>query len=468
MQETYKDFIKRIKNKTVMFCGLGKSNIPFLKMLAKENIKTIAYDQKDIEKLNPEIINVLKTSKNISLYLGKENCEMAWNTNADIIIRTPGISFFSDKIKEAKKKGIVVTSEMEIFFSLCPCPVIGITGSDGKTTVTTIISEILKKEGKIVHVGGNIGKPLLENIEKIKKTDVAVVELSSFQLASMRQSPEIAVVTNVSPNHLDIHKDMEEYIDCKKQIFMHQNAFSKTVLNFDNDITRNFEKDVRGKIIFFSAKQELKNGVWINKNNDIIFSWNGHKEKIINTADIKIPGHHNIENYLAAISAVYGISSKEAIENTAKNFGGVEHRIEFVREINGIKFYNDSIASTPNRVMNGALSVFKGKIVLIAGGYDKKLSFKDFAETVLNKVSVLILMGNTADKIYNEITNSVNYSKSLIKIVKVKSMTDAVKEAYKNSEPGSVVLLSPACASFDMYANFEQRGNDFKKIVNSI
>lgn len=465
MQKNYKDLINSLKNKTIMFCGLGKSNMPFLEILAKSGANIIAYDGKSSDKIDDSVIRILKSYKNIDCYLGDES---AWELTPDILVRTPGMNFYNEKINNMRAKNVIVTSEMEIFFDYCPCPIIGITGSDGKTTVTSIISEILKRDGKTVHVGGNIGKPLLPDIEKIHKNDIAVVELSSFQLMSMRRSPDYAVITNISPNHLDIHSDMDEYVNAKKQIFLHQNAFSKTILNYDNAETRKFAGEVRGKITFFSFSEKLNSGVWKDDNNNIINSKNGKDEVIMNTDDIKIPGNHNIENYLAAIACVRDIVSKESIIKTAKEFEGVKHRIEFVKEVGGIKFYNDSIASTPTRTMSGALSVFEGKITLIAGGYDKKLTFTELASTINDKVSVLVLLGNTSEKIKSEVLSSKNYDPDKLKIYTVKSMEEAVTTAYGNSPPGSVVVLSPACASFDLYKNFEERGNDFKNLVNKI
>lgn len=465
MQKNYKDFIDSLKNKTVMFCGLGKSNMPFLKVLAKNGTKIIAYDGKSSDKIDSSIVKTLNSYKNIKSYIADET---AWELTPDVLVRTPGMNFYSEKIKNMRAKNVTVTSEMEIFFDYCPCTIIGITGSDGKTTVTNIISEILKRDGKTVHVGGNIGKPLLPEIEKIHKNDIAVVELSSFQLMSMRSSPEYSVITNISPNHLDIHSGMDEYINSKKQIFLHQNAFSNTVLNYDNAETRKFANEVRGKITFFSLDKKLNSGVWKDYNNNIISSVNGENKIIMNADDIKIPGRHNIENYLAAIACLRDIVSKESIIKTARKFEGVQHRIEFVREVGGVKFYNDSIASTPARTISGALSVFDGNITLIAGGYDKKLTFTELANKINDRVSVLVLLGNTSEKIKNEVLSSKNYNPDNLKIFMANNMEEAVVTAYGNSPPGSVVILSPACASFDLYKNFEERGNDFKNLVNKI
>ncbi len=465
MQENYRGFIQKFKNKKIMFCGLGRSNIPLINMLTNERINITAYDSKKKENLDGPLITSLKNNPYVELRLADEN---VWDENLDIIIKTPGINFLSDKIINARKKGIVVTSEMEIFFDLCPCPVIGITGSDGKTTVTTIITEILKNQGFKVHTGGNIGSPLLPEIQKINKEDIAVIELSSFQLISMRKSPDTAVITNLSPNHLDIHKNMEEYTEAKKQIILHQNAFSKAVLNFDNPETRKMTNHVRGKTIFFSRKEKLENGVWIDENKDIIFSYRGSDEKIINLSDIKLPGTHNIENYLAAIASVRELVDAKSIKKVSKSFSGVPHRIEFIRNFNGVSYYNDSIASSPNRTINGTLSLFNKKIILIAGGYDKKIPFDSLAKEIIKRVSVLILMGKTADKIENEIIKLKDYNEKDLIIIKVNSMEEAVNKSAEYSKSGDIVVLSPACASFDLYKNFEERGDHFKTLINGL
>lgn len=465
MQVSYNDFIENIKNKSILFYGFSRSNIPLANMLLKENINVTIYDDKSEEKFSKADIEKLKTRPNLSLRLADGK---VWDEYFDIIIRTPGISYFEEKIVNSRKKGSIITSEMEIFFDLCPCPIIGITGSDGKTTITTIIYEMLKESGFTVHLGGNIGFPLLPNINNIKKTDIAVVELSSFQLMSMRRSPEIAVISNISPNHLDFHKTMEEYIDSKKQILVHQNAFSKAVLNFENEETKKMYKISRGKTLFFSSKRRVDFGTWVDENGNIFYSENGKDTFILNRSEIKVPGNHNLENFLTAISSVIGIVSIQDIKKVAKSFNGVNHRIEFIRKVNGVSYYNDSIASTPTRTIKGALSLFKDKIILIAGGYDKKVPFDSLAKEIVKKVSILILMGNSADKILDEITHLKDYNEETLKIIKVDSMENAVKEAKNNSKSGDIVVLSPACASFDLYKNFEERGNHFKSLVSKI
>ena len=356
---------------------------------------------------------------------------------------------------------------MEVFFDLCPCKAIAVTGSDGKTTTTTIISEILKAAGKTVHLGGNIGKPLLPEIESVKPDDWAVVELSSFQLISMRKSPDIAVVTNLAPNHLDIHKDMQEYVDSKKNIVLHQNAFSKAVLNLDNEIANGFSCEVRGKLCKFSAKEKLFNGAYLD-GTKIVYSDFGKVTEIMDYRDIKIPGMHNVENYLAAISAVWGIADVDTIVKVAKTFGGVAHRAEFVREYRGVKYYNDSIASSPTRTALGTLSLYDEKIIIIAGGYDKHIPYKPLGPVINNKVKTLILLGDTAPKIEAAVKGADNYDETAINIINVTNMEEAVDAAVKNSSEGDIVSLSPASASFGLYKNFAERGNHFKSIVNNL
>lgn len=456
------EFFSSIKNKKVAFCGLGKSHIPTIKLFREKNIEVIACDASNESKLLSEI-SALK-NLNVEIRLGKDCLK---KLDMDIIFRTPGMKFEDTDLIEARKKGIVVTSEMEVFFDLCPCKIIGITGSDGKTTTSTLIYEMLKHSGKNVYLGGNIGTPLLPIIDSIKPSDFVVVELSSFQLISMRKSPDISVVTNLEPNHLDMHKDMNEYIDAKKNIILHQNAFSKTVLNLDNDITHRFSEFTRGDLNFFSRRKKVRRGTFV-KDGKIYYSDGKNSIYIIKTSDIKIPGQHNVENYLASICAVFDYVSLEDIRFVAKNFSGVEHRIEFVRELNGVKYYNDSIASSPTRVTKGILSLFDKKIIMIAGGYDKKIPFDTLGPVIVKKVKNLILMGQTALKIENAVKNVSDFNGSNPKIIHVKNMHDAVYIAKKLAKEGDIVSLSPACASFDLYKNFDLRGKDFKNIVNSL
>ncbi len=462
MKKNITDFFNDIKGKKIAFCGLGVSNLPLVKLFTEKDMDILACDKVDENNVSNEILNLKNLG--VKLKLGKDYLK---DLNVDIIFRSPGINFLHPELQKARQNGTAVTSEMEVFFDLCPCKIIAVTGSDGKTTTSTIISKILEHSGKRVHLGGNIGTPLLPTIEKINKNDIAVVELSSFQLMSMRSSPDIAVVTNIGPNHLDVHKDMNEYVSAKKNIFVHQNAFSKTILNFDNKITRDFYSECRGKTIFFSTSKELNSGTFLK--NGVIYFKSGDKcTPVINTQDIKIPGVHNVENYLAAICATIDEVNIDDIVSVAKNFNGVEHRIEFVRDFNGVKYYNDSIASTPTRVIKGTLSLFDKKIILIAGGYDKKVPFDAFGDAVVNKVSHLILLGQTADEIEKAVKNSSKYTEGNPEIVRLDNMTQAVNLAREIAKNGDIVALSPACASFGLYKNFDERGKHFKSLVNSL
>lgn len=455
-------FFENIKGKRVAFIGIGTSNLPLIKLFADKGASVIACDRKDFASLGENGIKAKEYGA--LLLLGDDYLS---NIEADIVFRSPGTPFYKEELVKLRENGVVLTSEMEVFFDLCPCKTIAVTGSDGKTTTTTIISEFLKAEGKNVHLGGNIGKPLLPEIESVSTDDYAVVELSSFQLISMRTSPDIAVVTNLAPNHLDIHKDMNEYIDSKKNIILHQNAFSKAVLNLDNEITNEFSSYVRGSLAKFSVKEKLYNGAYLD-GTTVCYSDYGNITEIMDISEIKIPGMHNVENYLAAISAVWGIVSVDTIIKVAKTFGGVEHRAEFVREFNKVKYYNDSIASSPTRTALGTLSLYKEKIIIIAGGYDKHIPYEPLGPVINDKVKVLILLGDTAPKIENAVKNADNYNADEIEIINVNNMEEAVAAAAEKAVNGDIVSLSPASASFGLYRNFEERGNHFKSIVNGL
>ena len=369
------------------------------------------------------------------------------------------------ELTRARRDGMAVTSELEVFFDLCPCPIYAVTGSDGKTTTTTVISKMLEAQGKRVHLGGNIGRALLPLVEEIRPEDVAVVELSSFQLISMRRSPKVAVITNISPNHLDMHKDMAEYVNAKKNIFLHQNAFGKAVFNADNEITASFAGEARGQVLQFSRRHPVEAGAWLREDGMMMMTHAGAETELFPAAEIKIPGNHNIENYLTAITAVWGDVSVENMRQVAREFPGVEHRAEFVRELDGVRYYNDSIATTPSRTISGTLSLFDRKIILIAGGYDKKIPFEPLGPAVAQKVKTLILLGATAPKIEAAVTGCSEYRPGCPEIVHVENLEQAVKTAHEVARPGDIVSLSPACASFDQFPNFETRGEKFKEYV---
>ena len=462
MNTSVSRFFEAVKGKTVAFIGIGTSNLPLIQLFAQKGAKVMALDKKDEASLGEN--GVLAKQYGATLVTGESYLD---NIDADIVFRSPGTPFYRPELVAVRDSGRVLTSEMEVFFDLCPCQVIAVTGSDGKTTTTTIISEFLKASGKTVHLGGNIGKPLLPEIETVQPDDWAVVELSSFQLISMRKSPDIAVVTNLSPNHLDIHKDMQEYVDAKKNIVLHQNAFSKAVVNLDNEIANGFSDSVRGDLAKFSVKEKVKNGAYLD-GTTICYNDHGTVTEIMDIADIKIPGMHNVENYLAAISAVWGIVDAATIKKVAMEFGGVEHRAEFVREYKGVRYYNDSIASSPTRTALGTLSLYKEKIAIIAGGYDKHIPYEPLGPVVNDKVKLLILLGATAPKIEKAVREAENFDASAIRIINVENMEEAVAAAVENTVPGDIVSLSPASASFGLYRNFEERGNHFKSIVNGL
>ncbi len=435
-----------VKGKTVGILGLGVSNLPLAKLLINENCKLVIRDKKE---LSGDALEFTKKN-NVKTVIGEEYLD---NIDEDVVFRSPGIMYTSDAIQKAIKNGVTVTSEMEVFFALCPSTIIGITGSDGKTTTTTLISEMLKAEGKKVFIGGNIGEPLLPRLNQMTKDDYAVVELSSFQLMSMTKSPDIAVITNIAPNHLDKHKDMAEYVEAKKNIFTH--GCKKVILNAENDITKSF---ITENSVTFSLKNPQKNGAYL-KDGDIFYN----DEFVMKASDIILPGIHNVDNYLAAICAVYGLCGFETIKKVAQTFGGVEHRIEFVCEKNGVKYYNDSIASSPTRAIAG-LNSFNQRVIMIAGGSDKGIAFDNLAKVITDKVKLLIVMGFTKDKIKNAVLKvDGNFP-----IYTASDLADAVNAAVKNAVSGDIVTLCPACASFDYFKNFADRGNQFKELVKKL
>jgi len=458
------NFKKEIRNKRVAVLGIGISHIPLIKYLYNLGVDITAFDKSDETKLKT-VLDEFSTM-NIKYSLGENYLDNL--KGFDVVFKTPGMRYDVPQILAAKEEGAKITSEMEVFFELCPARIFAVTGSDGKTTTTTLIYNMLKEQGYNCWLGGNIGTPLLDRIDEIKESDMVVVELSSFQLHTMTKSPSVAVITNISPNHLDVHKSMDEYVEAKKNIFKYQSPKDKLVLNYDNDITRELSKEAEGKVVFFSRKKTLEYGAMLK--DDKIIYYDGNKEtEIVRTEDIVIPGVHNIENYLAATAAVIEFVDKDVIRRVATTFKGVEHRIELVRELNGIRFYNDSIASSPTRTIAG-LNSFKEKVILIAGGYDKHIPYDVMGKVLVEKVKSLVLIGQTASKIEKSLKDEVERTKKGgdIPVNRCSSLEEAVYTAYNQAAEGDVIILSPASASFDMFKNFEERGNRFKKIVNSI
>lgn len=456
-------FMDSLRGKRVTFCGVGVSNTPVAELFAQKGAQITICDKRSKEQLGA--LGERLARAGAQFCTGPDYLD---NLDADIVFRTPGMQYTLPQLTKARRKGMAVTSEMEMFFELCPCPIIAVTGSDGKTTTTSVIAEMLRAQGKKVYLGGNIGVALLPLVEQIQPDDVAVVELSSFQLISMRRSPEVAVITNITPNHLDMHKDMDEYVNAKKNIFMHQNAFGRVVLNKDNALTDSFVPEARGQVFQFSRRGEVENGTWLRADGMIMMRVNGKDTEVFSSKDIRIPGGHNIENYMTAIAAVWGRADIEAMHRVAREFPGVEHRAEFVRELDGVRYYNDSIATTPSRTISGTLSLFEQKIIVILGGYDKKVPFEPLGPVVVEKTKDVILLGVTAPKIEAAILGCPTYTEGNPVIHRVENLEQAVRLAHKIAQKGDIVSLSPACASFDQFPNYETRGERFKEYVHEL
>lgn len=463
MQLTIQEYLDALKGKKVAVLGIGVSNTPLIRMLLRAGAKVTACDKRKREDFGGQIEDL--ESLGAAVYLGEDYLDHL--EGQSVIFRTPGMRPDVPQLQAAVEKGAVLTSEMEVFFQVCPCPIIGITGSDGKTTTTTIIAELLKAEGYNVYLGGNIGKPLLPEVGMMEPTDYAVVELSSFQLMTMDLSPSIAVVTNLAPNHLDVHKSMGEYISAKENIFTHQGPENRVILNADNEITATFAKTAPGQVTLFSRREEPEGSAVFLREDTIWARDDGGERAVLPRDGILLPGDHNVENYMAAIGAVNGLVKDETVRAFAAQFSGVEHRIELVRTLNGVRYYNDSIASSPTRTMAG-LKCFPEKLILIAGGYDKHIPFDDLGPAIVEHVKLLILTGDTSAKIRAAVEAAPAYAEGQPEIQEYHDFTDAVKAAHKAAQPGDVVILSPACASFDRFRNFMERGNAFKQIVREL
>lgn len=453
MISAFEQYFSSLQNKKVAVLGLGVSNRPLVRLLLEFGCSVVGCDKTPRENLDAEVLQLEQMG--CKLHVGEDYLE---GVEADVVFRTPGMHPGNPAIVALRSRGAQITSEMEVFFEVSPCHLIAVTGSDGKTTTTTLISEMLKAAGKTVWLGGNIGTPLLPLVRKMQKEDYAVVELSSFQLMDMTRSPERALITNLAPNHLDIHKDMEEYVEAKKNIFRYQDSQGLLVLNGDNEITASFRGN--GITRFFSRQGEayvcLKDGVIFREG-----------QPVLPVADILIPGVHNVENYMAAIAMVEGLVEDDVVRQVAKTFGGVEHRIELVRVKDGVKFYNDSIASSPSRTIAGLRS-FPEKVILIAGGYDKHIPYDVLGPEICAHVKKLFLGGATGEKIRQAVVNCPEYNPSALEIVDCGSFEPAVRAAAQASKPGDVVLMSPASAAFDQFKNFMVRGDYYKKLVKEL
>lgn len=453
MNTAFENYFTSLKEKKIAVLGLGVSNRPLVRLLLEYGCNVIGCDRTPREKLDSEVLELEQLG--CQLHVGEGYLD---GVEADVLFRTPGMHPGNPAIEALRSRGAVVTSEMEVFFEVCPCHLLAVTGSDGKTTTTTLISEMLKAAGKTVWLGGNIGTPLLPRVREMKETDYAVVELSSFQLMDMKRSPQRALITNLAPNHLDIHKDMEEYVEAKKNIFRFQDENGLLVLNADNDYTASFRG--KGKTVLFSRKGDAH----IHLKNNVICR---EDAQVLSVDRILIPGTHNVENYMAAMAMVEGLVPDDVIRHVAETFGGVEHRIELVRVKDGVRFYNDSIASSPSRTIAGLRS-FPEKVILIAGGYDKHIPYDVLGPEICAHVKKLFLGGATGEKIRVAVEGCPEYDGDTLEIVDCGTFEPAVRAAAAAARPGDVVLMSPASAAFDQFKNFMVRGEFFKTLVKEL
>ena len=457
------EFNEYIKYRKVAVIGLGVSNLPLLDYLYEKKANVTVFDDRTIDEIPKDILNKI-TTYGFDFSFGKESLEKLKGFN--LIFRSPSCLPTKPELKAEAQRGAIVTTEVEMLMEMCPCKMIGVTGSDGKTTTTSLINAILQKAGYNTFLGGNIGTPLFTKLPEIKPEDILVLELSSFQLMNMNVSPDIAVITNITPNHLNIHKDYEEYIEAKKSIFKNQDENGILVLNYDNDITRECAKEANGRVVFFSSKEKLDNG-FIVDDNVIKECEEKVRKHILNTDEVILRGKHNFANIATALAATKTLVDSDIAVQAIKEFKPVEHRIEFVREIDGVKWYNDSASSSPSRTLSG-LNAFKENIVLIAGGYDKNLDYTPIAKPIIEKVKTLILIGQTAEKIFDVVKAESERQNKTMDIYMCDSLEETIKIAKKSAKKGEVVLFSPASASFDMFKNFADRGNKFKKLVNEL
>ncbi len=455
---TLQEYIESIRNKTIAVLGIGISNVPLIELLSQNGCNVTACDKRSFEQLGETGKHLQELG--VKFRLGENYLE---NLNEELIFRTPGLMPFDPHLSAARQQGNTVTSEMEIFFSLCPCQIFAVTGSDGKTTTTTLIYELLKAAGYCVHVGGNIGKPLLCELPEISPDDMVVLELSSFQLHSMRCRPNVALITNLSPNHLDKHLDYQDYIDAKANIFTGQHAEDRLILNYHDPHTPYYKSKAVSRISYFSDRDFPPSGVCCI-DGTILLRRENDDLPIMCADEIRIPGQHNVQNMLAAFEAVRDFVPPEICRAVAIRFPGVVHRLEEVRVLKGVTYINDSIASSPTRTIAGLRSL-RTKPFIILGGYDKHIPFDELGRELVARAKCAILTGDTADLIAAAIENSQPADGPRLPVVRSESLEDAVSYAFRNAGEGDIVILSPACASFDRFKNFEERGNTFKRIV---
>lgn len=458
MKKNFNEFKEYINNKKVAVVGIGVSNVPLVHFLLKLGAKVTAFDKKSEEELGEVAKDFIK--KGVEMQLGEGYLDKL--SGFDVVFKTPSMRIDSPALQKVKEEGAYITSEMEEFVRYCPGKIFGITGSDGKTTSTTLVYKVLSEEGYKTWVGGNIGTPLFSRIEEITPNDKVVLELSSFQLMTMDSEIDVAIVTNVTPNHLDMHKDMDEYVDSKKNVYKFQEAEDLLVVNRDNEISASMKNEAKGKVREFSTKEEIKDGAYFKDNKLYVMG-----KEVCSKDEVVLKGMHNVENLLGVFCATYDDVSIERMRRVATTFSGVEHRCEFVRELEGVKYYNDSIASSPTRTLAG-LHAFEKPVILIAGGYDKKIPFEPLAQEGYEKIKALVLLGVTKKKIKEAFDEVIAAKNLVLPIIIAEDLEDSVIKARGIAENGDIITLSPACASFDMFPNFEVRGNKFKEIVNDL
>ena len=463
-------FEKDIEKKKIAVIGIGVSNIPLIDYLHEKKAEVSVFDDREEDKISKDILEKLK-KYNFKCYFGKRNLDNLHGFY--LIFRSPSCLPTKPELEKEAQRGAIITTEIEQLIKMAPCKVIGITGSDGKTTTTTLTARILEDAGYKVYLGGNIGIPLFTKLNEIKPEDLIVLELSSFQLMGMKVSPDISAITNITPNHLNVHKDYQEYINAKKNIYRNQKDTGILVINADNDLTRECQNDAKGDVILFSSKQKLDYGFIVE--NGIVKECNdGIRKHIVSQDEIKLKGIHNLENICTALALTKKlVNTEKALVNTEKavdtikEFAGVHHRLELVRTLNGVEWYNDSASTTPTRGIS-ALKSFNKEIVLIAGGADKNLDYTPIAKPIVDNVSKLILMGATADKIHDAVVKELTLEQKSMPIYHCSTLKETVELANKIVEKGEIVLFSPASASFDLFKNFAERGDKFKELVNEL
>ena len=458
---TFSDYMDYLRGKRIGVIGFGVSNQPLVRVLLRSGCDVTVCDRRDRVQLG--VAGDEAAAQGAKFILGADYLE---HLDFDVIFRTPGVLPIVPQLRAAAQNGAILTSEMEAFCNLCPCRIIAITGSDGKTTTSTITAELLRAQGYAVHLGGNIGTPLFDRIPDIRPEDFAVLELSSFQLHSMHCAPDVAIITNISPNHLDVHPDLEDYVSAKCSIYRGQRSDGVLVLNARDAHTPRFAAEAPGSVRYFSSVGPVENGVYCS--DGVIYrAHDGRAERLIDVSDIRIPGAHNVENYMAAFAATDGLVGQAACERVARSFAGVAHRMERIRELNGITFINDSIASSPTRTIAGLHALPKPPVIIL-GGHDKHIPFDELGDEVCLHAKAAVVVGETAQRIAAAIRGSKFYDPQTLPLIEAPDFRAAVEAAYRLAQPGDTVTLSPACSSFDFFKNFAERGDTFRAIVEDL